>query len=284
MRASHPISGVGIGLRHKHFQDILHQKPPVPWLEVHSENFFKPGNNACAWLETIRHDYPLSAHCVGLSLGSAQPVNQHHLNSLKLFIKRYQPALVSDHVSWSAVDNTYINDLLPLPYTEEALAALCRNIERVQEALRRPILIENPSSYLTFAESSIPEWEFFVSAAQRTGCLLLLDINNIYVSAHNHGFDAMRYLDAIPPELVKEIHLAGYTETKEEGQTVLIDTHGAPVYPQVWKLFENVSPRFAHAPALIEWDTDIPELPVLLNEAKKAEVILSRMQPKAIAS
>ncbi len=269
------ISGVGIGLRHKHFRDILNQKPLIPWLEVHSDNFFKPESNACAYLEAIRRDYPLSAHCVGLSLGSAQPVNENHLNGLKRFMERFQPALVSDHVSWSAVDELYINDLLPLPYTEEALDALCRNIEQVQNELKRPILIENPSSYLSFTESSIPEWEFFVAAAERTGCFLLLDINNIYVSARNHGFDAFNYLKAMPERLVREIHLAGYTETIEEGQTVLIDTHGAPVYPGVWELFQSVAARFAHAPVLIEWDTDIPELSALMGEAKKAEAILS---------
>ena len=270
-----PLHGVGIGLRHRHFREIIAEKPEIPWLEVHTENFFSSGSAASQCLEKIRKDYPLSAHCVGLSLGAAEPVSARHLAQVQNFIERFSPALVSDHLSWGSASGAHVPDLLPLPYTEEALSALVANIGRTQDTLKRRILLENASSYLRFADSALPEWEFFVEAAKRSGCGLLLDINNIYVSCHNHGWDAETYLAAIPPERVGEIHLAGYSVCEVEGQEIYIDTHGAPVYDPVWALFSRWVERFAHTPVLIEWDDAVPELSVLLSEKAKAEKIVA---------
>ncbi|MCP5361053.1 MAG: DUF692 domain-containing protein [Hyphomicrobiales bacterium] len=267
------LTGVGIGLRHPHFQDILDTQPEIPWLEVHPENYFFPGSSACHWLEAIRAHYPLSAHCVGLSLGSATPVDMEHLASLQGFIERYAPSLVSDHLSWSAVDGTFLPDLLPLPYTEEALTVLCRNISQVQESLNRQILIENPSSYAQFAASSIPEWEFLKEVVKRSGCGLLLDVNNVYVSCQNHGWNSDVYLEALPHEAVQELHLAGFSISIEGNDRLLIDTHSAPVTPEVWELYAQVIRKLPNVPTLIEWDKDIPPLATLLAEKQKAEAI-----------
>lgn len=269
------IAGVGIGLRHRHFREIIASRPAIPWFEVHTENFFAPGSAALRLLEEIRAHYPLSAHCVGLSLGSTEPVKEAHLAAVKHFIDRFEPALVSDHLSWGAVQGTHLPDLLPVPYTEEALTILVDNIDQTQNYLGRTILLENPSSYLALASSHIPEQEFYVSVAEYSGCGLLLDINNIYVTCTNQGLDAHAYLAAIPTHLVKEIHLAGYGSTTVGGQEVLVDTHGSPVHDPVWKLFDSVSERFAKVPVLIEWDTEVPELPVLLAEREKAAMRLA---------
>lgn len=268
------LTGIGIGLRHKHLRRIMDEKPAIDWLEVHTENFFSAGSAASQCLEIIRQDYPLSAHCVGLSLGSAQPVSNEHLAQIKHFMDRFQPLLVSDHLSWGAMGGIHLPDLLPLPYTEEALHTLVQNIQRTQEALGRQILIENPSSYVTFSHSTIPEHEFLVSAALNSGCGLLLDVNNVAVSCYNHGWDAAAYLAAIPAALVQEIHLAGYSIQEMEGRRIYIDTHGAAVYPEVWELYTLALQQF-EAPALIEWDTDVPELEVLLSERDKARAIHS---------
>jgi hypothetical protein len=272
-----PISGVGIGLRHLHLRQVVDEKPAVPWMEVHAENFFKSGSSANALLDHIRADYPLSCHAVGLSLGSASGVDAAHVAELRHFIERYSPSLVSDHVSWSAGGGMRAPDLLPIPYTEEALAVFCQNVARVQEMLGREILVENPSSYAAFAESSIPEWEFITQVAERTGCGLLLDINNIHVSSHNHGWKAEEYLMAIPVRHVKEMHLAGYSEQAYAGKLVLIDSHGARVEESVWALYEKAVRRFGSIPTLIEWDTDIPALSVLLEEAASARAIQQKI-------
>jgi uncharacterized protein (UPF0276 family) len=261
----------GIGLRAGHYQEIQDTLPDVGWLEVHSENYFGEGGWPLYHLEKIRSHYPLSLHGVGLSLGSTDPLNIEHLHRLKVLIDRFEPSLVSEHLSWSSVGGQYFNDLLPLPYTEEALAHISRRIAQVQDHLGRSILMENPSSYLEYTISQIPEWEFITEVAQSSGCQILLDVNNIYVSAQNHGFDPHAYMDAIPVGLVKEIHLAGFTKNYFEGGSILIDTHNRQVASEVWNLYQAALKRFGQQPTLIEWDTDLPELSVLLDEAAKAQ-------------
>lgn len=276
------IEGVGLGLRHQHLQNFINDKPNVPWLEVHTENFFSTDCAASKYLEKIRQDYPLSTHCVGLSLGSSSvdcPVREQHLQKVKETVDRLEPVLVSDHLSWSASDSVhYLPDLLPVPYTEEALDVMVQNIDRVQSVLKRQILVENPSSYLSYKDSPIPEWEFMNALVERSGCGILLDVNNIYVSAHNHGFDADYYLQQIPVNPVQEIHLAGYSTQEVEGQEVLIDTHGHRVYDAVWELYVKTVDRFGTVPTLIEWDVDVPELSVLMEEKAKADVVIAKTQ------
>lgn len=278
------LIGVGLGLRHRHFQEFIENKPDVPWLEVHTENFFSQDSTSSKYLAQIRQHYPISAHCVGLSLGSANvacPVREQHLQRIKKTIDWLQPSMVSDHLSWSASDGVhYLPDLLPIPYTEEAFEVVTNNINRVQDVLQRQILIENPSSYLSFVDSTILEWDFLAELSKTTGCGLLLDVNNIYVSAHNHNFDASTYLENLPIGAVKEMHLAGYSIDNIEGKDVYIDSHGHKVYDGVWQLYEQAIARFGAVPTLIEWDTDVPELSVLLDEKSKAEAIISKVLNK----
>lgn len=269
-RAARIPANAGIGLRPPHYAELIEHKPAIAWLEVHSENFFADGGKPHEVLEQVRSHYPLSLHGVGLSLGSTDPLNSWHLGKLKGLIDRYQPGLVSEHLSWNSVDKRYLNDLLPLPYTEEALQHIVTRIQQAQDFLGRQILIENLSSYLQFNDSTIPEWEFIREVAQRSGCAILLDINNIYVNAHNHGFDPNEYLKAIPIDVVQEMHLAGHSN---EGE-YLLDTHSTPVCNAVWELYVRAIARFGPVPTLIEWDCDIPALQVLLNEAGKAQQIL----------
>lgn len=274
------IQGVGLGLRHAHFNDFSPEdehtpRPDVPWLEVHTENFMYPGSAPAKHLEHIREHYPLSMHCIGMSLGTdyhdIEPFLAH-LSKLKHTIDRYEPSLVSDHLSWSGVEHQhFVPDLLPIPYTQEALTVVVDNINRAQDVLKRQILVENPSSYLSYTGDIIPEWEFLVDVAKRSGCALLLDLNNIYVSSHNHGFDADHYLNAIPVDMVREIHLAGYSVSEVEGQDVYIDTHSKPVYDGVWQLYDQALHRFGDIPTLIEWDVDVPDLSVLMEEKSKAD-------------
>jgi uncharacterized protein (UPF0276 family) len=264
----------GIGLRADHYDAVLETQPPVGWLEVHSENYFGAGGKPLNILERVRADYPLSLHGVGLSVGSTDPLDQRHLTALKNLIRRFEPALVSEHLSWGSVDGRHFNDLLPLPYTEEALDHFSMRVIAVQDVLGRQILIENPSSYLQYVESVIPEWEFLAEVARRSGCGVLLDVNNIYVSARNHGFDASVYLRAIPRSLVQEIHLAGFVVNRFDNGEILIDTHSQPVYPAVWALYRQAVQRFGPVPTLIEWDTDLPTLAVLVAEAQQADTIV----------
>lgn len=271
MSLSAPLPPVaGIGMRAPHVARVLSERPPLGWLEVHSENYFGAGGQPHAFLERLRADYPLSLHGVGLGLGSADALDLAHLRRLARVIERYEPGLVSEHLCWSAAGGRHLNDLLPLPYTEEALTHVAERIVRTQEFLGRQILIENISSYLRFRHSTIPEWEFVAQLAQRTGCGILLDVNNIYVNAVNHGFDARTYLTAIPAKAVQEIHLAGY----DDSGACLIDTHGSAVSEPVWTLYRETIERLGARPTLIEWDTDIPALDVLLGEASKADAIL----------
>jgi uncharacterized protein len=260
----------GLGLRAPHIGVVLAERPSVPWFEVHSENYFAAGGPTLAALERVRADYPVSLHGVGLSLGSTDPLDAGHLAKLARLAERIDPARVSEHLCWSSVEGRHYNDLLPLPYTQEALDHVCARVSATQDFLRREILVENVSSYLTFPESAIPEGEFVAAVAARTGCRLLVDVNNIYVNARNHGIDADAYLAAIPPALVAEIHLAGF----DASGPCLIDTHGAPVAPEVWALYERALCRYGRVPTLIEWDTDIPEFAVLQREAATAQSFL----------
>ena len=266
----HLTVAAGIGLRAPHVEFVLAQRPPVPWFEVHSENYFADGGLALAALERIRADYPVSLHGVGLSLGSTDPLDTGHLAKLARLVDRVEPARVSEHLCWSSVNGRHYNELLPLPYTPEALDHVCARVAATQDFLRRQILVENVSSYLTFPESTIPECEFVAAVAARTGCLLLVDVNNIYVNACNHGIDADAYLAAIPHAAVAEIHLAGF----DASGPCLIDTHGAPVAPEVWSLYERALVRYGRVPTLIEWDTDIPDFAVLQREAATAQSYL----------
>ena len=276
-RVSSPIPAcAGIGLRAQHYRDVLESRPAVGWLETHSENYFGDGGPPLDYLERIRSVYPLSLHGVGLSLGSTDALNEQHLARLKALIQRFEPGLVSEHLCWGSVQGTYLNDLLPLPYTEEALEHMSSRIEQAQAFLGQRILIENVSSYLQYRHSTIPEWEFLREVASRAGCGILLDVNNIYVSACNHGFAADEYLQAIPPSLVEEIHLAGFAVNHYDEGDILIDHHGARVADAVWDLYERTIQRMGTVPTLIEWDTDIPELAVLLEEAERAQIIMEK--------
>lgn len=261
---------LGVGLRAPHYREVLDERPPLGWFEVHTENYFGAGGPPHHYLERIRSHYPLSFHGVGLSLGSTDPLNEGHLRRLRELIARYEPALVSDHLSWSSVGGRYFNDLLPLPYTEEALAHVSGRIVAVQERLGRELLIENPSTYLCFTHSTIPEWEFLGEVARRAGCGILLDVNNVYVSATNHGFDPLTYLDAIPPDRVRELHLAGHTRKRYPEGEILIDTHDAPVCADVWALYAYTLAHVGARPTLIEWDSNLPPFATLLEESARA--------------
>jgi len=265
----------GVGLRHRHVADFLTAPPAVAptvaWIEVHSETYLAAGGPRLRALEAIRRDFPLSCHGVGLSLGSAEGIDTRHLDRLAALYERLQPDLISDHLAWSTTGGAYLNDLLPLPYSAEALDTVRRNVERVQESLKRPILVENPSRYLSFADSTIPEAEFLAELSRRTGCGLLLDVNNIHVSAHNVGLDPLAYLDAIPAQAVGEIHVAGHAVHDTGCGTLLIDDHGSTVADPVWDLLDEALRRLGPRPVLVEWDTRVPDLPVLLAEAERAD-------------
>ena len=257
-------------------------RPPIGWFEVHAENYMG-GGPAIRDLERIRRDYPVAVHGVGLSLGTAAGLDDRHLMRLKSLVDRIGPGLISEHLSWSIAGGAYLNHLLPLPYTEETLAAVCDNVDRAQDHLGRPLLIENPSGYLRFRHSSIPEPEFLGAVAARTGCGILCDVNNVYVSAHNLGFDPHAYLDALPARAVGEIHLAGHGANDADGRRILIDDHGRRVVDAVWELYARAVRRFGPAPTLIEWDTDLPPLDDLLAEARRADRIRSAVLAEAEA-
>ena len=269
--APQPIPAqAGIGLRGPHLLQVLDTRPDVAWFEVHSENYFALGGRAVAELDAVRRDYPLSLHGVGLSLGGSDPLDDRHIENLKRAIARFAPALVSEHLCWSAAGMQHFHDLLPLPYTEEALRHVSGRIVEAQERLGARLLIENVSSYLEFEHSTLPEWEFLREVAARSGCGILLDVNNIYVSAINHGFDARRYIDAIPAGAVGEIHLAGHVRKDIEGTPLLIDSHSRPVTDAVWDLYAYALEKVGPKPTLIEWDSELPGFEVLQGEAAKA--------------
>jgi uncharacterized protein (UPF0276 family) len=285
----------GIGLRAPHFLAVLDQLPDVGWFEAHSENYFGLGSSLgsgvnsglsgdasaveglgstpLSYLERVRADYPVSLHGVGLSLGSADPLNRSHLAKLRQLIDRIEPGLVSEHLSWGSIDGRYFNDLLPLPYTEASLSHMVDRVSETQDILSRQILIENASSYLEFASSTIPEWEFVVTLAQQSGCKILLDVNNVYVNAMNHGFDPLLFIQSMPADLVAEMHLAGHTvKTFDEG-VLRIDTHDQLVCAAVWELYDAAVAQLGSVPTLIEWDSHLPALDVLVAEAKRADAI-----------
>lgn len=261
----------GIGFRTPHFAEIVATRPAVGFLEIHAENYMAGGGPAIRQLETLRTNWPISVHGVGLSLGSSESIDARHLERLAALVGRIEPMLVSEHLSWSVAGGVYLNDLLPLPYTEESLAIVAANVERVQDRLRRRVLIENPSAYLRFADAQLSEAEFLVELASRTGCGLLFDVNNVYVTCANLGGEPEDWIDALPADAVAEIHLAGHTVTDADGVSILIDDHGSEVAPPVWALYERAVRRFPAAATLIEWDCNLPALPVLLAEARQAD-------------
>jgi len=264
-------AAAGIGLRAPHIERVLSEHPPVPWFEVHSENYFGAGGAMHTALERIRADYPLSLHGVGLSLGSADALDRTHLATLQRLVDRYEPALVSDHICWGVIGGIHLNDLLPLPCTAEALTLMVSRVQQVQDALGREFLVENVSSYLSFRHAEMPESAFVAELVRRSGCGLLLDVNNVYVNSVNHGFDPHDYLRAMPHGAVREIHLAGFLRKDQLPVPLLIDSHSRPVADEVWALYREALALCGPQPTLIEWDQDIPELEVLLAEAGRAE-------------
>src|SRR5262245_4766630 len=266
----------GIGLRSQHIAEMLTRRPSAGWLEVHAENYMGHSLQVSA-LETLRQIYPLSVHGVGLSLGSANGIDREHLARLARVCERFEPDLVSEHLAWSVADGAYLNDLLPLRYDLAALAIVARNVDLIQETLKRRILIENLSAYVAFADSTMSEAEFLAALVKRTGCGLLLDVNNVYVSAHNLGFDAQRFIDTLPVEAIGEIHLAGHAVNELGDDTVLIDDHGSRVPPAVWSLYAHAIRKLGPRPTLIEWDTALPVLDVLLGEAMWADMLTASL-------
>jgi hypothetical protein len=269
--AIHSVSGAGagIGLRQPHYREVFERLPALAFLEVHSENFFLDGGASMHALERARAAYPISLHGVGLSLGSADRLAEEHLGKLKRLVDRVEPALVSEHLCWGAVEGVHFNDLLPLPHTHETLRLLGDRIDHVQTTLKRRILVENLSAYVEFLDNDMTETAFLAELARRTGCGLLLDINNLYVNAINFGFDPVARLADLDGSTISQIHLAGHTAVDD----CLIDTHGALVCDPVWALYAHACRRFGPRPTLIEWDTDLPTLDVLLGEAERASAI-----------
>ena len=272
----------GVGLKPQHFQSILEKKSHVNWFEIHAENYMSGGGIFHHYLQLIREQYPLSVHGVGLSLGSHDGVCERQLGDLKTLINRYEPGLVSEHLSWSKQGKHHLNDLLPMPYTQEAIDVFVNNISKTQEFLNRQILIENPSSYFELNYNEFSEQEFLVNIAKKAGCLILLDVNNVYVSSKNHGFDANNYIDNIPKELVGEIHLAGHSVQSMLSGEVRIDDHGSAVCDDVWNLYQHTLNKIGTRPTLIEWDTDVPSWDTLADQAAIAHRYLTNMSPSDI--
>jgi uncharacterized protein len=267
----------GTSFKQAHLAAILADRAQRGFFEVYAENYMGAGGPPHRALEAIRRDHPLSLHGVCMSIGGERPLDQTHLKRFKDLVERYEPALVSEHLAWSTHENTYFNDLLPLPYTAATLGRVCDHIDEVQEAIRRPLLLENPSTYVAFRESTMSETDFIHAIVRRTGCGLLLDINNVFVSATNHGFSAREYLAGFPLSHVGEIHLAGHAEqADDEGYPLLIDSHDGPVADAVWKLYEIVIAQCGPIPTLVEWDSQIPDWAILKAEAAAAQTILDR--------
>lgn len=273
-RAGHLPARAGIALKAEHYEDMLAAGQAAPFVEVHAENYFGAGGPPHHYLTRIRAAHALSVHGVGLSLGSAARLDKDHLQRLCAVVERYAPEQVSEHIAFARHGTRFLNDLLPLPYTEEALQWLIDNIAECQEALGRQILIENPSTYLQFSHSAIPETEFIIEACRRSGAGLLLDVNNVFVSARNHGFEAAAWLAEIPAPLVGEIHLAGHAVKNIDGCELRIDDHGSHVCAEVWALYDALIARIGPRPTLIEWDTNVPPLAILQDEAAKADRIM----------
>jgi uncharacterized protein len=266
----------GVGLKPEHYRAILDNQPDIGWFEIHAENYMGEGGPPHAYLTAVRERYPLSLHGVGLSIGGTGPLDVDHLARLRALIDRYEPALFSEHLAWSSHDTVYLNDLLPLPYTDETLDRVCIHIDEVQDTLGRQMLLENPSTYVAFAETSMSEVEFLREIVRRTGCGLLLDVNNVFVQAANHDFEASVYLDGFPAEHVGEVHLGGHAEDEDDGgATLLIDDHGREVADPVWALYAHALHRTGPVPTLIEWDNDVPAWSELFAEAKRADAAIA---------
>jgi uncharacterized protein (UPF0276 family) len=271
----------GVGLKPQHYRDILDAAPDIGWFEVHAENYMGAGGPPHAYLTAVRERYPLSLHGVGLSIGGSGPLDKDHIGRLRALADRYEPALFSEHLAWSSHDTVYLNDLLPLPYTEETLDRVCTHIDEVQSTLRRRMLLENPSTYVAFAETSMSEVAFLREVVRRTGCGLLLDVNNVFVQAANHSFDAAHYIDSFPAEHVGEIHLGGHDEDEDDdGSALLIDDHGRAVADPVWALYARALARTGPKPTLIEWDNDVPDWATLFAEARRADAVIADRRSK----
>jgi len=274
-------AGAGVGYKPQHFAAITAAPQPLAFFEVHAENYMGAGGRPHAELARLRQDYALSIHGVGLGLGGTAPLDPAHLARLAALCGRHEPQSFSEHLAWAGHDGLFLNDLLPLPYTPERLAVVVEHVDRVQEVLRRQILVENPATYLTFAESTIPETQFLAELARRTGCGLLLDVNNLFVSATNHAIAPRALIDAFPLAAVGEIHLAGHAAAASPGAPLLLDAHGAPVADPVWELYAEVIARRGPLPTLVEWDNDVPSWPVLRGEAERAAAVLATARKAA---
>jgi uncharacterized protein len=272
--------GFGLGLRPPHYTQIAESRPQVGWFEIISENFMVPGGQPLHWLDRIRSDYPIAMHGVSLSIGTTDPLDQQHLAAVQRLQRRVQPAWISDHLCWTGVGGTNLHDLLPLPYSEAVLAHVVERVRRVQDRLGSRILLENVSSYVSYPSSQLTEWEFLAEVAQRADCLILLDVNNIYVSSVNHGFEPTEYLNAIPPARVQQIHLAGHQVRPDR---LIVDTHDAPVPEPVWRLYEHARRRFGDVATMIERDANIPPLAELLAELDYARAIAGRVDAESTA-
>jgi uncharacterized protein len=278
---THSIAGLaGTSFKHEHLGAIFAERQAAAFFEVHAENYMGAGGAPHRALESIRRNYPISLHGVGMSIGGPQRIDAAHLGRFAALVERYDPALVSEHLAWSTHETIYFNDLLPLPYTEATLARVADHIDEVQAAIRRPILLENPATYAQFRDSTMSETDFIRELARRSGCGLLLDVNNVFVSATNHGFSALDYLSDFPLERVGEVHLAGHAEqSNDEGELLLIDSHDGPVAGAVWTLFDIVAGRCGPIPTVVEWDGKVPHWPTLKAEAMAAQTILDRYAP-----
>ena len=270
--ALRPSLGFGVGLRAEHYADVLAGRPPVDWFEAITENYMDTGGRPLDVLERVRRERPVALHGVGLSIGSTDPLHERYLERLAALIERIEPALVTDHLCWTGVGGRSLFDLFPLPYTEEALAHVCERVGRVQERIGRRILLENPSTYVEYRDADMTECAFLAALAERADCGILLDVNNVYVSAFNHGFDPIAYLDAMPVERVGQIHLAGFTNRG----SYLFDTHNAPVAEPVWQLYAHARRRFGDVATLVEWDADIPSFARLCEELDRAREVAAQ--------
>jgi len=278
-------SPVGVSLKTQHFAEVLAKKPSVAFFEVHAENFMSGGGAHHRYLAAISEHYPISVHGVGMSLGSAAGLSHDHLKKFKRVVDRYDPLIVSEHLAWSSEGGFYLNDLLPLPLNAESVKVVSDNIDQMQNAIGRKILVENPSAYMAFTETDIPEPEYLTMLAENTGCGILLDVNNVYVSGANMNWSAAKYLAEIPADLVGEVHLAGHTlKDLEDGVQLRIDDHGSPVDDAVWEHFKDVTGNIGARPTLIEWDTNIPAFDVLVMEAEKASAIIASIASKGLGA
>lgn len=284
MQASTLPRRAGVGFKPEHFAEIDAGPQPLGFFEIHAENYMGAGGPPHARLSRLREDYALSIHGVGLSIGAMQPLDRDHLQRLKALCDRYQPESFSEHLAWSSHGEVFLNDLLPLPYTEATLDCVVAHIDEVQTILKRRMLLENPATYLTFRESTFEETDFLAEVVRRTGCGLLLDVNNVFVASTNHGIDPRAYLARFPLDAVREIHLGGHSEaTDDAGAALLIDSHDTAVKDPVWALYEEVIDRTGPIATLIEWDNDVPVWPILLAEARAAEDILDRVARRRAA-